>query len=214
MGRLWLLAFASVPRTEAAVHAHESPVVMTLPLVVLALFSVGVAWGWPVWDAEASALGKLLHTAEPSRPAWLAEAHHQAEKHHLVAGGLALIAASAGGWLAYARFRSGTLLAPSSFRFLDRKWYFDELYAALFVRPTVRLATAAGASDRRRPTTDGPGEAIDTGTVDGLLNAVGQGAGWVGVELRGVQTGWLRGYVVVLGLTVAGLLGMLVALTR
>jgi hypothetical protein len=29
-----------------------------------------------------------------------------------------------------------------------------------------------------------------------------------------VQTGWLRGYVVVLGLTVAGLLGMLVALTR
>ncbi|MFO0850594.1 MAG: NADH-quinone oxidoreductase subunit L [Gemmataceae bacterium] len=210
MGRLWLLAFAGTPRSKAAEHAHESPWAMTLPLVVLAAFSVGVAWGWPVWDAGASALGKLLHTAEPPRPAGLTEAHHLAEQYHLVAGGLALLAAAAGGWVAYSRFQSGALLAPSSARFLVHKWYFDELYAALFVRPTVRLAQASGSADRRRPTGDGPGETIDPGTVDGLLNAVGQSAGQAGRRLREVQTGWLRGYVAVLGLTVAGLLGMLV----
>ena len=47
----------------------KSPAVMTLPLVVLAAFSIGVAWGWPVWDAEASSLGRVLHeVATGERP--------------------------------------------------------------------------------------------------------------------------------------------------
>src|SRR5687767_125074 len=60
MFRHWFLAFAGEPRGEAAAHAHESPAVMTLPLVVLAVFSVCVAWGWPLWDPHASALAHLL----------------------------------------------------------------------------------------------------------------------------------------------------------
>ena len=42
-------------------HAHESPRVMTLPLVVLGVCSLCVAWGWPLYDAEASMLGHHLH---------------------------------------------------------------------------------------------------------------------------------------------------------
>jgi NADH-quinone oxidoreductase subunit L len=67
MFRLWLLTFAGKPRDEHVYeHAHESPWVMTVPLVVLAFFSVVVAWGWPIWDAEAS---ELHHTLYHSMPA-------------------------------------------------------------------------------------------------------------------------------------------------
>ena len=40
--RMWVLAFWGAPRTEAAGHAHESPLVMTLPLWALAIFSLGL----------------------------------------------------------------------------------------------------------------------------------------------------------------------------
>jgi NADH-quinone oxidoreductase subunit L len=214
MGRLWLLTFAGTERSDAAKHAHESPVTMTLPLVVLAVFSVSVAWGWPAWDAEASALGKLLHHAEPPPRAGFAEPRRLAEEHHLVAGGLALLAALVGGGVAVTRYRAGTLLAAGSPRLLVRKWYFDELYATLFAKPTANLARAAGAADRRPPTGDAPPDRLDPGTVDGLLNAVAQATGRAGDRLRMAQTGRLRTYVAALGLTVAAALTMAVALTR
>ena len=66
MFRLWFLTFAGKPR-DHRVHeqAHESPAVMTVPLIVLAIFSLGVAWGWPVWDANSSYLGGVLAKSEP-----------------------------------------------------------------------------------------------------------------------------------------------------
>src|SRR5262249_36211524 len=67
MFRMWFLTFTGKPRDEhVAEHAHESPWTMTIPLIVLAVFSVCVAWGWPVWDAEASALENHVHHAQPT----------------------------------------------------------------------------------------------------------------------------------------------------
>jgi NADH-quinone oxidoreductase subunit L len=65
MSRMWFMTFTGKPRDEHVYeHAHESPWLMTAPLVVLAVCSVMVAWGWPVWDAEASALESHLHHAQ------------------------------------------------------------------------------------------------------------------------------------------------------
>jgi NADH-quinone oxidoreductase subunit L len=65
MFRMWFMTFAGKPRDEHIhEHAHESPWLMTAPLVILAVLSVGVAWGWPVWDAEASALEHHIHHAQ------------------------------------------------------------------------------------------------------------------------------------------------------
>ena len=48
MFRLWYLTFAGEPRDHHVYeHAHESPKVMYLPLVVLAVFAFGI--GWPMW---------------------------------------------------------------------------------------------------------------------------------------------------------------------
>ena len=42
--RMWLMAFWGEPRTDAAAHAHESPLVMTVPLVILAVPSALIGW--------------------------------------------------------------------------------------------------------------------------------------------------------------------------
>src|SRR5207253_6841813 len=42
--RMWMLAFTGEPRTNAAAHAHESPLVMRLPLLLLAIPSVLLGW--------------------------------------------------------------------------------------------------------------------------------------------------------------------------
>jgi NADH-quinone oxidoreductase subunit L len=193
MFRLWFLAFTGTPR-DANVHghAHESPWVMTLPLIFLAVCSVGIAWGWPLWEAEASYLGHLLKEGQPVALRTLAE-----------------FGAEQG--------RPG----PVWYRFLRNKWYFDEAYDAALVEPTVGLAMLSAAVDKRP--TDGPappGEVeppprrFDLLTLDGWLNAVGQSAAAVGGQLRGLQTGRLRTYVLVLALTAVLVLGMLRAFAR
>jgi NADH-quinone oxidoreductase subunit L len=144
----------------------------------------------------------------------------------LLAGGLALALAMAGAGLAYWYFgrrqpSTDALYATGSpaYRFLLNKWYFDEVYDAAVVNPTVALARGAAATDKRP--TDAPPPAgelelppkrYDLLTLDGILNALGQGVESVGRSLRLVQSGNLRGYIVALALTAALLLGILTAL--
>ncbi len=233
MFRLWFLAFAGTPRDEHVYErAHESPWTMTLPLIVLALFSLGIAWGWPIWDADRhefpSALGELLHKGEPaSVEVQFHEAEQEGHVHHWAVFGMTLATFLAGSGLAAMMYWKPKI-DPAAIRgqlgvvytFFLNKWYFDEAYNAAFVKPTVALAFAAAAADKRP--TDAPppaGESelpprrFDLFTLDGWLNGLGQLLGAVGSALRSVQTGQLRNYVLFLALTVALLLGILSVLT-
>jgi NADH-quinone oxidoreductase subunit L len=230
MFRLWFLTFAGKPRDEhVSQHAHESPSVMTIPLIVLALFSIGVAWGWPVWDAEASYIGHVLHQSEPAAvEVGFAHERETAHHYHLLAGGLALALAAAGAataWWFFGRRQptKEALYAPggAGYRFLYGKWYFDEAYDAAVVNPTLKLAHAAAAADKRP--TDAPPPAgepelppkrYDWFTLDGILNAIAQAFDSAGRSLRNVQTGQIRNYVLALGLTAALVLGILTALAK
>jgi NADH-quinone oxidoreductase subunit L len=213
MFRLWFLTFTGPPRdAHVHEHAHESAAAMTAPLLVLAVFSIGVAWGSPLWDAGKSYAGELLQKAEPtSASIGFAREHHAAEEHHIETTLLALLAAGAGvivaAWV-YGlrkidpqRLRSA---APGVYRFLLNKWYFDELYQALIVRPTVKLAFFIGRFDKQ-PTADDDEAAdsrIQPRSVDGFLNALGLLFYSLGLRLRSWQTGFIRKYVFVLVLTV------------
>ncbi len=224
MFRLWFLAFAGKPRdSRVAAHAHESPWTMTLPLVVLAAFSLGVGWGWPVWDASASRLGHLLHEGAPTATASrFGMEHTAAHEYHALAGWVGLLMGLIG--VAFAAIMyviRNPVVALSAdtplITLLRQKWYFDETYDAAVVRPTVALAFASAAADKRPThgvTDETEGRRIDPGTLDGVLNALGQLAGRLGTRLRALQTGLVRQYVLVLALTVVVLLGMLTALTR
>jgi NADH-quinone oxidoreductase subunit L len=114
MSRLWLMTFTGKPRDEQVYeHAHEAPWTMTTPLLVLAVCSVCVAWGWPIYDSEASWLEHHVHhaqhyavladfghidyaTSEEHGEYWLAAKREQenerlyAFRNHHLAGNLAL----------------------------------------------------------------------------------------------------------------------------
>jgi len=213
MFRLWLLAFTGPPRdAHTYEHAHESPWIMTVPLIVLAVFSVGIGWGPEFWKPDGSLVGQTLHKAEPaSVELTFAKATHAAHENHLLAGGLAFGAALLGAGLAVwiyglRKFDPETLrsrLAPVH-TFLLMKWYFDELYDALFVVPTVKLAYFLGRFDKRTALPEDAEAAdrrIDPSSIDGLLSALGLLMLAIGIRLRAVQSGLLRRYILVLVLT-------------
>jgi NADH-quinone oxidoreductase subunit L len=168
MFRMWFLTFAGEPRDRHVYeHAHESPWLMTMPLVVLAVLSIVAAWGWPVWDAKASALEGHLHHALPvsvmadfgyvleeDRP-WEGGRLENNDRNvrllayegHEFAGGLALGMVGVGIIFAMALYYN-RLLDPAEAKeqfpgvhtFLGHKWYFDELYSVFVVRPALVVA--------------------------------------------------------------------------
>jgi len=134
------LTFLGKARTNAAEHASETTWTMTIPLIVLAVFAVG--FGWVGIPEHFPALGGLL-------PNWF---------HEFVGGTLAeqpeavafswvplitsLVVALGGlfvGWLVYRK-----VFSPAEDRLqiplLKNKYYFDEIYNFLFVRPAYWVA--------------------------------------------------------------------------
>jgi NADH-quinone oxidoreductase subunit L len=107
------------------------------------------------------------------------------------------------------------------YRFLANKWYFDELYSAILVRPALTVAHWCRAIDTkcidgfvdwlarftvRVSAWDGK---FDLGIIDGLANLVARVAYAVGGWLRTVQTGYLRSYVLFLVLAAIGIFAVL-----
>jgi NADH-quinone oxidoreductase subunit L len=215
-------------------HAHESPRVMVGPLVVLAVCAVVAGWNLPLSQlglepileqarpaatAEGMAGGPLLPAVDvPAEHTSHAPRVHQLST--LVAFTMALI-----GFLLATFFYGLRKLDPADVRrqfapiydLLIHKWWFDELYQAVFVRPALRLARWAAAVDRRAIDWLADGLARLTAAVarlddwfDRLFvdNAVNLVAAWTygfGLRLRRVQTGNLRQYVMWLAVGAVGL---------
>ena len=89
MFRLWYMTFAGQPRNQARYdHAHESPTVMYMPLVVIAVFAIGVAWkpfGYGPISNEAI-LGSLLALAVMAVLYWLFGRERAPKDDHQAAG--------------------------------------------------------------------------------------------------------------------------------
>ena len=232
MFRLWYMTFTGKPRDHHKYeHAHESPRVMWMPLVVLAFFAIFVATP-SLKDFRNPASSPLVHMLEQARPLgtlgtqtgyWTTIAipgEYGSHEHtyHVAAGLTAFCTAMAGLLLATAIY-AWRLVNPDEvkqmfgpiYRFLWNKWYFDELYNFIFVRPTLAIGRAIATLDVRG--IDGliNGIArfvrefsfwldgwIDRTFLDGAINAVARQIFAVGISLRAVQTGRLRQYVVLI----------------
>jgi NADH-quinone oxidoreductase subunit L len=234
MFRMWFMTFTGEARDHHVYeHARESPRVMTVPLIVLACFSYFVAIGWPIWDAEASYLGAVLRGARPAAvsadfAALHDKAHELLPAYHNLAGVLALAAAAIGAVFAVLVYLARTLdpaeavrQFPGVYRLLENKWYFDEAYSVLVVRPSLVVAQWCrdfdtkyidgflnGTARATVETSRGSGR-FDSGIVDGLANLIGDTIFAAGVRLRAVQTGQLRNYVLFLVLAAVGLFVLL-----
>ncbi|KAF0106139.1 MAG: NADH-quinone oxidoreductase subunit L [Anaerolineaceae bacterium] len=134
------LTFFGEPRTKAAEHASETPWTMTLPLVILAVFAAG--FGWVGIPEHFPALGGIV-------PNWFHEfvgstlaEHPEAVEFSWIPLATSLFVALGGlglGWLVYRNVKSPKqdfLQIPV----LKNKWYFDEAYNFLFVKPAYWIA--------------------------------------------------------------------------
>ncbi len=230
MFRMWFMTFTGTPRDEHVhEHATESPWIMTVPLILLAIFSVCVAWGSPIWNAEASWLEEQIHHAQPGSVAAVFGGHalspmERAHLSHDLAGLMALGIVAIGLMFAFVAYYWRLLdpadakdQFPAVHRFLTSKWYFDELYSALLVRPALVISGWCRNFDlkvidglihgvaRLGVRTSTESGRFDNGIVDGLVNLLAQVWWSVGTWLRNVQTGYLRSYVVFLAIAAAGI---------
>ncbi|HEX6082209.1 MAG TPA: NADH-quinone oxidoreductase subunit L [Methylomirabilota bacterium] len=182
--RLVFLAFFGGPRMpkEVAHHIHESPAVMTIPLIALAVLTVvaGLAVGIPSSNGTAFA-----HFLSPVLP--LEESEHSAGVAFslLVLSALVAIAGVGLAWTVYGRtpVRAASIGVARNplHKILIDKYYVDEIYDALIVNPIYRLSLWLA-------------RVFDPGVIDGIVNGVADAvAGW-SRGLRRVQTGFVMNY--------------------
>ncbi len=172
---------------------HESPLAMTLPLIILAIFSVvGGLVGIPEGLAEKFVPHSLQHFTH-SFYAFLAPvittpviagnggeaiaADHSAE---LVSTILSSIIALVAIGIGYAVFKGKPLLQMPSF--LENKYYIDEIYDAVIVNPLKFISTY------------GLWKFIDVIVIDGTVNGLAKLVNLIGIGLRQLQPGITRLY--------------------
>ncbi|MFD0590619.1 NADH-quinone oxidoreductase subunit L [Paenibacillus sp. GCM10027627] len=186
MARLFILVFLGQTRsggdnrhkTNEAKTAKESPTVMTIPLIVLAVFAIAAGFVETPWNGWLTS--------------WLTggeEAHHAsaaAIAASVAAGLLGILA----GWLLYGKSKAGdasvsfgTERAPALLRLLERKYFIDELYAVIFVKPLKRIGDALSA--------------FDQWIVGGAVKSIGCAASGAGKLFVKLQNGQVQTYGVV-----------------
>jgi NADH-quinone oxidoreductase subunit L len=176
-------------------HVAERAWPMKAAMGTLAVLAI--VGGWLAVPGVTDVIDKFLEpTFEDSR---FADTHPSTgdEWLGLVVGGVVAIAGIGLAWWVYLR-EPGTATRlrerfPRVHGFLVNKWYFDELYEAMFVRPV----TTIGVFSRR---------VIETDFVQGTIVGGATGIVRVGTSFaRAIQTGYLRAYALLLLLGVAGL---------
>jgi NADH-quinone oxidoreductase subunit L len=185
MSRLYFLVFFGKPRHEA--HVHESPLTMTLPLVVLAGLTV--------------VAGFVFTPFSPWLGTWLTG--HAAEEHAnavvMILSTLVGVLGIGLGYLVYVKHSiptdavSGRM--PWLYRLLNRKYYIDEIYETVIVRPFRGFGSAL--------------HLFDTYVVDGIVRLASYSVMGIGRLGSRLQNGQMQTY----GLaTLLGLLILILAL--
>ncbi|MHC5653516.1 NADH-quinone oxidoreductase subunit L [Stappia sp.] len=198
--RLAFMTFHGKPRASVDVmkHVHESPLVMTVPLAVLALGALfaGLVFSGPFmghgyeefWKGAVylSEENHILHEIH-SVPFWV-----KASPFVMMVLGFAVA------WLFYIKSpdlpRKLAERHDALYQFLLNKWYFDELYDAIFVKPSMWIG--------RQLWKKGDGAVIDGLGPDGVAARVQNVTTWV-VRL---QTGYLYHYAFAMLIGVAALI--------
>ncbi len=167
------LTFFGKPRTKSAEHAQETHWTMILPLVVLSIFAIGA--GWSGIPETFPGLGGILpNWFETFTGSMLGEAEHGAAFNVIPLlvsvvvslGGLSL------GWLVYKSIRSKNDPLVNSlgkiYRILANKYYVDEFYQKVFIRPAEWISEVFTSIW------------MDRIVIDGILHGIARFFLWLG----------------------------------
>jgi NADH-quinone oxidoreductase subunit L len=197
--RLMFMTFHGATRADHHTydHAHESPLVMLIPLGILAVGAVlagivftgyfigegrGEFWRAALYEAPGKDIFHHMHEV-PATVAWaptlaMLAGLGLATLYYVVAPGLPAVTAR--------------VFRPLYLFFLN-KWYFDELYDALFVRPAFRLGRFLWKS-------------VDGAIIDGLIDGTARAVIWGTGRVVRLQTGYVYHYAFAMLIGVAALL--------
>jgi NADH-quinone oxidoreductase subunit L len=196
MFRCLYMTFFGEQKTNAKAkdHVHESPWVITLPLVALAfLATVGGLIGIPhvIGNVLGHIPNHLEHFLAPvfehSQHLYEIEAHGTAatEVSLMVMSVLIALAGIAAATVMYMKNpdlpRKFTSSFPKLHRWVFNKWFVDEAYDVLFVNSTKKLGTFCWRG-------------FDVKVVDGIVNGVAKVVGVISTTLRHTQTGLFQNY--------------------
>ncbi|MEE8576601.1 MAG: NADH-quinone oxidoreductase subunit L [candidate division Zixibacteria bacterium] len=213
MFRLCFLAFFGQPRDQKRYdHAHESPKVMTMPLVFLAVLSVCAGW---VGIPGLHGFGAFVFSGQPYHVGW--------HWDNIIISTLVGLSGITFAYLMYCRKVISADRMAERFRpiytLLYNKWYFDEIYQFIFINPIMAVARFMWTFDAR--VVDGlvNGSAwftmvlsdvkmwFDKWIIDGIVN----GSGWIVSQASGLmrflQTGAVQFYALfIIGMVITGAL--------
>jgi NADH-quinone oxidoreductase subunit L len=175
-------------QARAGIHGHESPWVMTLPLLILAvLATLGGLLGVPHEMAHsvglpAHLLGEWLNPVVPAATVDLHAAPISEGMVSMIATMLSILGIAVGMVLFKRTF---TLPIPALGKLLEGKYYVDEIYQAVFVRPLYKTGDLIART-------------LEGRLMQNLGNWMGVGSLWSGDRLRALQGGDLQVFALIL----------------
>ena len=193
MFRLIFLTFHGKQRyDEHHVHVHESPWSMLGPLVILAVLSIFGGWfALPSFFGGADYIANFLSPVFAAHDATEGLSEAAAHSLELTLAGVAVLTATVGFFIAFWLYLKQPgkpeQLAKSLkgiYTTLYNKYYVDELYAAVVVRPLMWLSENV------------LWKLVDVEAIDGTVNGIAHGATAVGDTVRHTQSGNTRSYAV------------------
>lgn len=163
---------------ETLKHLHESPKVMTMPLIILAIFSILAGYF------------SISHFIAPVVGEGISALPHEQETLVMIISTLAGFSGIFLAWYIYVikpQIAEVLYMRFSKFyNVLWNKYYFDELYNYIFVKPTLWFSR----------------KFIETFTdrkiIEGIVNGIPKLCYWTGSELRKLQTGYLQHYAILM----------------
>ncbi len=185
--RMIFVVFHGEPRDHHAYeHAQESPAVMTVPLIILAVGAVFAGF------LNFPGVLTISHWLEPS----LTEHHHGSALLQVIAIVASIAAFAVGVKIAYGKFGQGAQ-EPAFKGFADfayNKFYVDELYNAVFVQPYKAIGTAIWKT-------------IEPNVTDSPVKGAARLYMVLGTAFKALQVGYVRVYAIymVVGLSLMSL---------
>lgn len=170
-------------------HLHESPKAITIPLIILAILSVvGGLVGIPeVFMHGGHRLeGFLAPVFAQSNAITVKHAVGHAQEYMLMGISVALaLAALVYAWTRFSKYQKTGKEETGLGKVLENKWYVDELYDAIIVKPVLAIVKYFNNIVERRG-------------IDGFVNGIGKAVNYSSRQIRLIQTGQVGTYVLLM----------------